>query len=390
MKNLNLFLRLGCLCLIAWLILSCADKQTPPLPGVWQINIPLTDKDTPLSPDSLFCGKEIVPLETTAESVIQQIDKLEIVNDTLYILDKDQEIIFLFDKTGKYIAKIDDKGRAGEEYLYMTDFHIDDDILYVPDEGACKVLCYNLQGRFLFSFPTVSSAYNVTAYSNYIYLFHNFSTDTNYNESVYNKNDHTFHKQYKSFPPQRAGWCSHHRAWTNCGNEVYASFPDEYNIYCLTPDTCTVVSTINYGEEYMFPENWNTYSLQEHDDYLKKHGWPTNCSLVPDCKNLFITPQRLIFSFTHKHHSYLALVDRHTKAIRWGMVGSNSPADYYWATYQLDPIYTSDQYLVDYESAYFILEQREYHGKIPEFAKEWELNLQEDDNPCLYFYKFKD
>lgn len=390
MKNFNLFPRLGCLCLVVCLVLSCVDKQTPPKSGVWQIDIPLTDKDTPLSPDSLFCGREIVPLETTAESVIQQIDKLEIVNDTLYILDKDQEIIFLFDKTGKYITKIDDKGRAGEEYLYMTDFHIDNGILYVPDEGASKVLCYNLQGKFQFSFPTISSAYNVTTDSNYIYLFHNFSTETNYNVSVYNKNDYTFHKQYKSFPPQRASWHSHHRAWTNCGNEVYASFPDEYNIYRLTPDTCKVIATINYGEKYMFPENWNTYSLREHDEYLKKHGWPTDLLLASDCDNLFMTSQKLIFSFNYNHHSCLALVDRHTKAIRWGMVCPDSPEDYYWATHSLDPIYASDQYLVDYEFAHFILEQREYHGKIPEFAKEWELNLQEDDNPCLYFYKFKD
>ena len=55
------------------------------LDDVYQINIPLKIKDTFLSPDSLFCMKEILPLETTSECLISDIDKLEIADDKLYI-----------------------------------------------------------------------------------------------------------------------------------------------------------------------------------------------------------------------------------------------------------------------------------------------------------------
>ena len=57
------------------------DRQNEKDSDIFQINIPLTSGDKPLFADSLFCGKEIVPLETTPECLISQIDKLEIADD---------------------------------------------------------------------------------------------------------------------------------------------------------------------------------------------------------------------------------------------------------------------------------------------------------------------
>ena len=50
-------------------------------------------------------------------------------------------------------------------------------------------------------------------------------------------------------------------------------------------------------------------------------------------------------------------------------------------------VYLADDYLVTSSSASIVLNSLAYR---PEDAPERSLNIKEDDNPCLYFYKFKD
>lgn len=60
-----------------------------------QFKLSLEQDITFLPADSIFGEKWIVPLETTDENIISQIDKLEIYNDRFYILDNTQDIIFI-------------------------------------------------------------------------------------------------------------------------------------------------------------------------------------------------------------------------------------------------------------------------------------------------------
>ena len=82
MSNIKYCIRIGILFLAGIIVFGCnEDRQNEKDSDIFQINIPLTSGDKPLFADSLFCGKEIVPLETTPECLISQIDKLEIADD---------------------------------------------------------------------------------------------------------------------------------------------------------------------------------------------------------------------------------------------------------------------------------------------------------------------
>ena len=112
-KKLSIVLA-GILFLAGIIVFGCnEDRQNEKDSDIFQINIPLTSGDKPLFADSLFCGKEIVPLETTPECLISQIDKLEIADDKLYLLDDEQDFIFIFSRQGKFIH--------GSSPIYMTD-----------------------------------------------------------------------------------------------------------------------------------------------------------------------------------------------------------------------------------------------------------------------------
>ena len=135
MSNIKYCIRIGILFLAGIIVFGCnEDRQNEKDSDIFQINIPLTSGDKPLFADSLFCGKEIVPLETTPECLISPIDKLEIADDKLYLLDNEQDFIFIFSRQGKFINKIDDIGRGPEEYYELSDFHIDDQF------GSCTIL----------------------------------------------------------------------------------------------------------------------------------------------------------------------------------------------------------------------------------------------------------
>ena len=114
MSNIKYCIRIGILFLAGIIVFGCnEDRQNEKDSDIFQINIPLTSGDKPLFADSLFCGKEIVPLETTPECLISQIDKLEIADDKLYLLDDEQDFIFIFSRRGKFIH--------GSSPIYMTD-----------------------------------------------------------------------------------------------------------------------------------------------------------------------------------------------------------------------------------------------------------------------------
>ena len=137
----------------------------------------------------------------------------------------------------------------------------------------------------------------------------------------------------------------------------------------------------------MFPKAWSNYSPSQRQDYIEKKGGASDSHLVGECNSLFVSPRRTIFTFTHNRHGNIAVINNATKSVQFGVL---EPTEYYWNVYGLDPIYVSDQYAVGYSTVSSIITSREMTGKIPEKTLEWNLSITEDDNPCLYFYKFKD
>ena len=60
-----------------------------------------------------------------------------------------------------------------------------------------------------------------------------------------------------------------------------------------------------------------------------------------------------------------------------------------YSEHGLHPIYASDEYLVSTKSSSGIINYRNIHGKVAFTEKEWALDITEESNPYLYFYKLK-
>jgi hypothetical protein len=101
-----------------------------------------------------FMDVEYIALETNDDFVNQGFVEA-IGKDVIIVTNyKDDGDIFVYDRTGKAIRKINRKGQGGEEYTSCTSITLDDDNneLFINDHYARKILVYDLEGHFKRSF----------------------------------------------------------------------------------------------------------------------------------------------------------------------------------------------------------------------------------------------
>ena len=102
-----------------------------------------------------FMDVEYIPLETTDEFVNQGV-VLAIGKEIILVKNQINDgDLFIYDKNGKGLRKINRKGQGGEEYLSISEAVLDEDNseILVNDFLLGKIMVYDLYGKFLRSFP---------------------------------------------------------------------------------------------------------------------------------------------------------------------------------------------------------------------------------------------
>ncbi|HYX08685.1 MAG TPA: 6-bladed beta-propeller [Bacteroidales bacterium] len=103
--------------------------------------------------DSAYC----VPLETNTRSLIGNVNKLEILNDTLILFDDQNDLLLTFNKEGRFIRRIGRKGKGPQEYGRIGCFTADhrDNQMWIYDNSKQKILCYSLRGQLKYESPKI-------------------------------------------------------------------------------------------------------------------------------------------------------------------------------------------------------------------------------------------
>ncbi len=101
-----------------------------------------------------FMDVEYIPLETNGDFVCQ--GRVQDIGENFIIVRNNTEDgdIFIFDRNGKALKKINRKGKGGEEYTGILGVTLDEDHreLFVNDNSARKIVVYDLDGNFKRSF----------------------------------------------------------------------------------------------------------------------------------------------------------------------------------------------------------------------------------------------
>ncbi|OFX81780.1 MAG: hypothetical protein A2X20_01905 [Bacteroidetes bacterium GWE2_40_15] len=105
------------LALISLLIFGCKSQE--------EAQIVDLERNDQVSIFDLVDSISVVKLETNDQCLIKNIDEIIPFENRLYIFDSRLNIVFCFDQDGKYLFKINKKGRGPDEYENATFVNID-------------------------------------------------------------------------------------------------------------------------------------------------------------------------------------------------------------------------------------------------------------------------
>lgn len=135
------------------ILLSCVEVKQP-VDNV--VTVDVTKNNFPKKELIIqdFMNVEYIPLETTDEFINQGFVQ-EIGKEIILVINRtDDGNIYVYDRTGKALRKINRKGQGGEEYTYITKIILDEDNneILVHDHHIKKIYVYDLYGNFKRSF----------------------------------------------------------------------------------------------------------------------------------------------------------------------------------------------------------------------------------------------
>jgi len=102
-----------------------------------------------------------INLETNENHLVGKIDKILVKDKRIYLLDKEQAMsVFIFSISGKFVGKIDRRGKGPGEYSELSDFDVDsvNQQIVINDGFLKKLIYYDYNGKYIkeisLKFPT--------------------------------------------------------------------------------------------------------------------------------------------------------------------------------------------------------------------------------------------
>lgn len=124
-------------------MLSCKSIDTE----IVIINAEIENAVNDLDISDYFCPEYIV-LETNEQCLLGVIHKVLIYSDYILVLDKEiSKCVYLFNRSGKFLRQIGSKGTGSGEYLYLEDFNVINDKIFLLTGLDRKLIVYDFDGN---------------------------------------------------------------------------------------------------------------------------------------------------------------------------------------------------------------------------------------------------
>ncbi len=213
----------------------------------------------PIKASDLIESCRYIPLETTNESIIEDIQKLIPVQDGFFILDRHQQLMY-FDADGRFIRRIAVKGRGPGEYVNLLDVDLSeqDEILYLHDNSN-QILLYSFENEFLRSIRLkkfVTSVMKTSwGYICYRDPLLNFGNDTEALITLDENGNDINVLQYRRVDlKQRSPWVI---------SPIFINMNDEYYYYPQFQDTLYSVKIDKIDPRFVFPKGKYSIAIEE-------------------------------------------------------------------------------------------------------------------------------
>lgn len=218
------------------------------------------------------------------------IDKIIVTKDKIFILDAHaSQQIFVFDKTGKLLYRIKNRGRGPKEYLCVADMQVDtvrNEIL-VNDALACSYLYYSADdGVFLRREKGVANCYLTrydSLYLNLTGIGQDFNDKENWEILVTDK-DSVIYKGFDRTPLQDDIYVVNSFTYDCNGNLLFTPIYSD-TVYQFTSASAVVPKYVICQEKSIWKRHDEKISWQEVNKLIKENNYTRYCGRFYDSAN---------------------------------------------------------------------------------------------------------
>ena len=294
--------------------------------------------------EQLICEADEIVLDIGEDHLISNVDKICDDKQYLYILDRRQAVIYLYNHEGKFISKISRKGRSNNEYVAIDDIDVFEGYIYVLDSASKKIIGYDKSGEVVKTINLNDWYQNLSVTSDRILLY---SERSNYQKkdiviinhagdviSEYLPFDKYEGTTYRTSPFNR----------TSDGN-YYLTFPYEGRIFFLTDSGCDCVMSLSVPDYKVYSDDEVTEMSYEG---LRNAGFDYDA--MRRIKSISSKDGKMFMIISAFHKKYgirdtIILIDAKSGSYKSYLIGSEISSSYPYLTNLLstsgDIIYSS-------------------------------------------------
>lgn len=330
---------------------------------------------------------EYIPLETTEESLMSEIDIFKKIGSNYFFSDN-TDAIFIFDEAGRFVNKINRNGRGHGEYVRIKDFDVRDNQLYVLSEGLLKVLVYNFEGDFLRSYDTdYSYAKLYLLDDDKFVLYADNSNNGHYNYVIYDEATRSVISKFDPFEKNVSWLFSSINSFNRVGDDCLVLKPFDYTIYELKSDSIVPFMNIDFitenrleGDKRDIEKMADTYSF---DVYKFMEGRKYD-NVIMHIRSVTRVGNKIYvyYNFSQIVNFYLSSVNKSTREVKTINMSEQRSASV--PVIGDEPILSGDK-MISIADPFRIrkcIENRRVDNEILN-------NIKESDNPVLVVSKLK-
>ena len=317
---------------------------------------------------------------------IGEISKMIVTGDKIFILDAHiAQQIFVFDRTGKLLYRIKNKGRGPKEYISIWDMQVDtirNEIL-LNDALARSYLYFSADdGQFIRREKGIANCYVARIDSLYVNLQNNgqdFNDEENWAILITDK-DSVIYKGFEFKPIQEGDYIVNSFYRDNDGSLLYTPINSD-TVYQFTSPMAAYAKYVVCQERSI----WKLYN--------KRLSEPEICKLIKErnytrySANFLTTKNHVFFSIQHKWNAYITsrpyFWDKRTNSIyEWKISKPSIICD----IIGLPQASYNNIFISTFPS---IKTPEEYKNTLNPRLKKLLDNSNEGDNPILALYTLK-
>lgn len=368
MKYILLYLLLNVL------VCSCETSRT-----ITQSNVGVQFQSEELHSSSFFKIQDVIRLEKSEESIVNEVQRILCSDSLLFIFDKLGNKLLSFNYDGVFCGSTTGLiGRAHNEYVHILDAAIDNVnrqiFLYCDIPYQMMILDFNLKVNECIKLKELFTEFTID--STYVYaLCPDVNSESHYELRRYSKDDlsgnyEVLIKQDKAIGRVRGlGKCVNVN-----GDKIYVCMPFDNTVYELANGSVQKCWSFDFGGKWFdYGQNKNFKGSRFIENNKTKH-WTIQNVIASDTRLLFNTNQSNVFNTSLKANSctgYSCLVNDSIPFSNSWMIPTNQKKG---MAYLVSPIN-----IVSYKNYYYSKNKELPFNPINPIIEK----VTEDDNPLI-------